>query len=117
MHERSPIERASAAAGGAAKLAALLGVSAQAITNWKERGVVPIERCLAIERATGGIVTRRDLRNDWRAIWPELADTGERRRSTDGAAPPNQSPDHAPPSAASAGGAGRVADDEASRGH
>lgn len=30
--------------------------------------------CWAIETATGGAVTRRDLRpNDWHRIWPELA--------------------------------------------
>lgn len=31
------------------------------------------EYCTAIERATGGAVTRRDLRpDDWHRIWPEL---------------------------------------------
>ena len=31
--------------------------------------------CVAIERATNGAVTRRDLRpNDWHLIWPELID-------------------------------------------
>jgi len=36
---------------------------------------VPIARCLAIERATSGAVTRRDLRpDDWQDIWPELAE-------------------------------------------
>jgi len=30
--------------------------------------------CHAIERATDGLVTRKDLRpNDWQQIWPELA--------------------------------------------
>lgn len=30
--------------------------------------------CVRIERATGGAVTRRDLRpDDWAQIWPELA--------------------------------------------
>ena len=30
--------------------------------------------CVLIERATGGQVTRKDLRpNDWQDIWPELA--------------------------------------------
>ncbi|MBV7457340.1 helix-turn-helix domain-containing protein [Acidovorax sp. sif1233] len=30
--------------------------------------------CVAIERATSGAVTRRDLRpDDWHLIWPELA--------------------------------------------
>lgn len=33
--------------------------------------------CVAIERATDGAVTRRDLRpDDWRDIWPELAEAG-----------------------------------------
>ena len=32
-------------------------------------------RCVDIERETFGAVTRRDLRpNDWRRIWPELAE-------------------------------------------
>lgn len=31
--------------------------------------------CAAIEQATGGQVTRRDLRpDDWHLIWPELAE-------------------------------------------
>lgn len=31
------------------------------------------EYCVAIEKATEGVVTRRDLRpDDWAAIWPEL---------------------------------------------
>ena len=35
---------------------------------------VPIERCVPIERATLGKVTRKDLRpDDWHEIWPELA--------------------------------------------
>lgn len=30
-------------------------------------------RCVAIEHATSGAVTRQDLRpNDWHLIWPEL---------------------------------------------
>lgn len=31
--------------------------------------------CVAIEQATAGAVTRKDLRpNDWAEIWPELID-------------------------------------------
>ena len=53
-------------------ISAALGVSQQAITNWKSRGV-PVEHCTAIEMATAGAVTRKDLRpDDWQAIWPEL---------------------------------------------
>jgi len=36
---------------------------------------IPIHHCVAIERATGGQVTRQELRpDDWWKIWPELAD-------------------------------------------
>lgn len=38
---------------------------------------VPVDICPAIERATGGAVTRKDLRpHDWREIWPELEGKG-----------------------------------------
>lgn len=86
MLQRHPVDRAADAVGGASNLAAALGVSVQAVSNWKERGV-PIERCVALEQLSGATVTRKDLRpDDWEAIWPELAastDTGQRRRSTD----------------------------------
>jgi DNA-binding transcriptional regulator YdaS (Cro superfamily) len=40
---------------------------------WKARGSVPVEHCLAIERATEGAVTRRDLRpDDAHLIWPDI---------------------------------------------
>ena len=58
-----------------AKIMAALGVSAQVVSNWKARDMVPIEHCAAIEIATDGAVTRQELRpDDWRSIWPELAD-------------------------------------------
>lgn len=73
MPAKTPLERACESAGGATKLAGLIGVSVQTLSNWKDRGV-PIERCVAIEQATDAAVTRRDLRpDDWQAIWPELA--------------------------------------------
>lgn len=60
--------------GGVSRLAEMVGVSSSAPSMWKARGRVPVEHCAAIERATGGVVTRRDLRpDDWAAIWPELA--------------------------------------------
>jgi DNA-binding transcriptional regulator YdaS (Cro superfamily) len=51
-----------------------LGVSSVLISQWKTgKRPVPIERCTAIEVATGGQVTRKDLRpDDWESIWPEL---------------------------------------------
>jgi len=73
MSDKTPIELAGDAVGGLARLASILGVEVQVVSNWKARDLIPIERCVAIERATGGVVTRRDLRpKDWRNIWPEL---------------------------------------------
>lgn len=72
----SALQTAIEAAGGQAALASLIGVKQQHVWNWLNRGnAVPIEHCAAIEQATGGKVTRRDLRpDDWARIWPELAD-------------------------------------------
>lgn len=61
--------------GQKAELARQIGAQTQLVWQWAA-GVrpVPIERCVPIERATHGSVTRRDLRpDDWAAIWPELA--------------------------------------------
>jgi DNA-binding transcriptional regulator YdaS (Cro superfamily) len=67
------LDAAARLVGGRKILADLLGVSVAAIGNWKVRGV-PVEHCFAIEQATKGEVTRKDLRpDDWLKIWPELA--------------------------------------------
>ena len=58
----------------ASALARQIGVSPSMLYQWR-KGLrpVPAERCAAIERATQGAVTRRDLRpDDWAEIWPEL---------------------------------------------
>lgn len=62
--------------GGQTRLAKTLGVPPQLMYQWvRSVRPVPIERCAAIERATNGAVTRRDLRpDDWHRIWPELAE-------------------------------------------
>ena len=48
------------------------------IRQWQHRyqGRVPSpENSVGLERATGGLVTRRDSRpDDWHLIWPELAE-------------------------------------------
>lgn len=61
--------------GSQRALAQAVGLGQTAISNWIKRGsTVPAEHCAAIETATAGAVTRRDLRpNDWQDIWPELA--------------------------------------------
>ncbi len=67
------IDKACEAAGGLAKLAAAISQTPQTVANWRARGV-PVVHCAAIEQATAGKVTRRDLRpDDWQRIWPELA--------------------------------------------
>jgi len=68
MEQMHPLDMA----GVRPKIIDALGVSQQAISNWKAREV-PIEHCASIEKATDGAVTRKDLRpNDWHLIWPEL---------------------------------------------
>ncbi len=57
------LRKAIEVAGGATKLAAALGVTAQRLSNWVERGV-PAERCPDIERATNGAVRCEELRPD-----------------------------------------------------
>lgn len=48
---------------GLAGLARVLGVSPQAVHKWRSTRV-PAERCATVEKATGGAVTRYDLRPD-----------------------------------------------------
>lgn len=57
------------------ELAAKLAITPVLINQWaNEKRPVPPDRCVEIELATGGEVTRRDLRpDDWHRIWPELA--------------------------------------------
>lgn len=61
--------------GMASELARQIGVAPVLVSQWaKGQRPVPAHRCVAIERATDGAVTRSDLRpNDWRDLWPELA--------------------------------------------
>jgi DNA-binding transcriptional regulator YdaS (Cro superfamily) len=61
--EPHPLDVAAALIGGRAVLASALGVTSAAIGNWKTRGV-PVEHCIAIERASSGAVTCEQLRPD-----------------------------------------------------
>ena len=58
------IKKAITEAGGIAEMAAKIGVGPTAVSNWQLRKKVPAERCLAIEAATDGAVTRYELRPD-----------------------------------------------------
>lgn len=61
--------------GSQTALAVAIGVQQPHVWNWIHRsnGVVPVEHCTAIEQATNGLVTRENLREDWKKHWPELA--------------------------------------------
>jgi len=62
--------------GNGVALAEKLGIPLSYLSQMASgnRSVTP-ERASAIERATEGQVTRRDLRpDDWHEIWPELVE-------------------------------------------
>ena len=56
-------------------LARSIGAAPSFVNQWVNKNrPIPPAFCVAIERATGGQVTRIELRpNDWQAIWPELS--------------------------------------------
>ncbi len=85
----SAIQRASEIAGGKAALARQVGVKPPTVQQWASgTRPVAIERCVAIEMATKGAVTRKDLRpNDWHLIWPELAADADAIKATDDTQP------------------------------
>jgi DNA-binding transcriptional regulator YdaS (Cro superfamily) len=68
------IDRVARVLGSQNEIAALVGVTKAAVAQWKLPGRrVPAEHCVVIERTTGGVVSRRELRpDDWWLIWPEL---------------------------------------------
>jgi DNA-binding transcriptional regulator YdaS (Cro superfamily) len=69
----NPLDKAIQLCGGLSALAKAIDVSSARLGNWRLRSV-PIEYCLAIETATVGEVSRKDLRpDDWHKIWPDLA--------------------------------------------
>lgn len=50
--------------GGIAAVARICGVKPPSVHEWVTRGIVPADRCEAIEAATGGAVTCEQLRPD-----------------------------------------------------
>jgi DNA-binding transcriptional regulator YdaS (Cro superfamily) len=60
--------------GSAARLANAISAFTSDVSDWaKGNRPVPIKYCAAIEQATSGKVTRKELcPDDWQAIWPEL---------------------------------------------
>jgi DNA-binding transcriptional regulator YdaS (Cro superfamily) len=62
--------------GTSKRLAESLGVSKSMMSQMVSgKAPISIERCVEIEVATEGAVSRKDLRpDDWARIWPELRD-------------------------------------------
>lgn len=61
----TPLDRAVAHAGSQSDLARKIAVSPQRLWSWINKTKrVPAEFCAAIESATGGRVTRKQLRPD-----------------------------------------------------
>ena len=59
------LQKAINIAGSQTKLAKKLKVTQTAVSHWLTRNKrIPAERAVAVEKATGGQVTRRDLRPD-----------------------------------------------------
>lgn len=62
--------------GNTARLATKLGISPSYLSQLSSgTAAISPARCVEIEFATDGGVTRKDLRpDDWQRIWPELVD-------------------------------------------
>lgn len=69
-------EYISSARGNSASLSKSIVISMSYLSQMAsgEAAISP-QRCVLIERATNGQVTRQELRpNDWQDIWPELTE-------------------------------------------
>lgn len=62
--------------GGLSKFSKAIGVRPPTVSEWATgKRPVPIKRCVQIEKLTGGVVTRKDLRpNDYHEIWTDIDD-------------------------------------------
>lgn len=62
QERRAALSAACDAVGGVAKLAELIGKTHAHVSTWKQRGMIPPEMAIPIERASG--VSRQILRPD-----------------------------------------------------
>lgn len=71
--------------GRQSALARAIGAHAPDVSRWADgTRPIPVQYGAAIERATGGQVTRQEMfPNDWQVIWPELVGLPGARRATD----------------------------------
>lgn len=80
--------------GALVRLSASICAHAPDVSRWaRKKRPVPEKSATAIEQATAGAVTRRELRpNDWYRIWPELVTPETPAPSA--AAPASKEPSH-----------------------
>jgi DNA-binding transcriptional regulator YdaS (Cro superfamily) len=62
--ENTPIQLAAELSGGISSLASFCEVSPPAVFKWIEKNRAPADRCIQIEKATKGKITRYQLRPD-----------------------------------------------------
>ena len=55
------------------ELARRLGITPQQLDYYR-RTQPTVKMCVQIEELTGGKVTRKQLRQDWQELWPELGE-------------------------------------------
>lgn len=70
-----PIEKVMAKFGGRPAAAAALGITPQAIQKWMDKGRVPFDRVLQVERLTG--IPRHELRPDLKDWFGSAPSDGE----------------------------------------
>ena len=68
--------RSISSLGGAANVARLLGISTQAISQWRE---IPIDRAIQIEEKSGGVIHCFEMRPDIFPSCPHLFPLGSPR--------------------------------------
>lgn len=75
MSQAEFVKKARDAAGGTLALARAVGLAPAQVSQWMSgTRQVPLRYAAAIEQASGGAVTRRELFPDcWQFVWPELA--------------------------------------------
>lgn len=55
-------------------LAKQIGAAPSFVNEWvNKKRPIPVRFVVAIEKATNGLVTRREMCPDWETIWPELS--------------------------------------------
>jgi len=62
--------------GGPTEIARMCNVSPQAVSQWRQHGIPKGQLVILaarLERATGFLITRRSMFDDYAEIWPELA--------------------------------------------